>query len=829
LGHTRFLCIHGHFYQPPRENPWIDEIEVQDSATPFHDWNARITAECYGPNAAARILAGDRRIMEVVSNYRSISFNFGPTLLSWMQRAEPGIYQQILDADRESRAERGGHGNAIAQAYNHMILPLANKRDKITQVRWGLTDFLLRFGRRSEGMWLPETAADTDTLEVLAAQGVKFTILSPYQARCVRPNGHEAWQRVEGGHVDPTRPYLVRLPSGKTITVFFYDGPIAKAFAFEGGLASPEELLRRLEGGYHTGREHEELLNVAVDGETFGHHKKGGDEVLAAALAQAESRGMVLTNYGQYLEHHPAEWEAQLVEPSSWSCAHGVERWTSDCGCNAAGQPGWKQAWRAPLRHALDALRNQLAELYEREAGQLFSDPWAARDAYIEVMLDNNAERVEAWLAEREAQPGALASEHAKVQALRLLEMQRHAMLMYTSCGWFFSEVSGLESVQVLKYAARAIQLAREAGGPSLEAQFLEDLRKAPSNLPELRDGATVYERYVRPSVATLPGIVAHHAIARLFDPTPQHKGRVFRYRFQQLAWRRESVGPATLSVGRVRLISELTHEKLDATFAVLHFGGNDFRCSVRPFTDVQTYEELERELFHKFSRFSLSDVVRLMDAQFVGQDFSLRDLFVDERRALARKLLRETLSKYEGDYERIFEENRRLMRFLLEINTPIPPALRAAAELTLSMELRTVLDELRDNALSIGAAKAQLGGIMAEARILGARLDVDGPRLVIEQLILEHMRRLGASPRREIAREMVELIDLGDTLGVGLNLWEVQNLFWDLVVGGAPEFDRDIAMRLGERLCFDRRSLEARLRGLRGSTLVEMRAVASF
>ncbi len=829
MGQTRYLCIHGHFYQPPRENPWIEEIEVQDSAAPFHDWNARITAECYGPNAAARILTGDRRIVQVVNNYKSISFNFGPTLLSWMQRAEPGIYQAILEADRESRAERDGHGNAIAQAYNHMILPLANRRDKVTQIRWGLSDFLLRFGRRSEGMWLAETAADVETLEVLAQHGVKFTILSPFQAKAVRAIGHDGWQKVEGGHVDPTRPYVVKLPSGASIVAFFYDGPIAKAFAFEGGLASPEELLRRLEGGFHTGRDHEELLNVAVDGETFGHHKKGGDEVLASALAQAESRGLVLTNYAQYLEKHPPEMEAQIVEPSSWSCAHGVERWRSDCGCNAAGQPGWKQHWRQPLRHALDQLRNQLAEFFEREGAQLFADPWAARDSFIEVMLDNNAERVEAWLADREARPGALSSEQAKVQALRLLEMQRQAMLMYTSCGWFFSEVSGLETVQVLKYAARAIQLAREAGGPNLEPAFLEDLRKAPSNIPDLHDGATVYERYVRPSIATLPGIVAHHAIARLFDPTPQHKGRVFRYRFQQLAWRRESVGPATLSVGRVRLISEITHEKLDATFAVLHFGGNDFRCSVRPFTDVQTYEELERELFHKFARFSLSDVVRAMDAHFVGQDFSLRDLFVDERRALARKLLRETLSRYERDYERIFEENRRLMRFLLEINTPIPPALRAAAELTLSMALRTVLEDLRDNALSIPSAQNQLGALMAEARMLGVRLDVDEPRRIIEGLILEHVQRLAASPRREVAREMIELIDLGDTLGMGVDLWEVQNAFWDLVTAGAPEFDRDIALKLGERLCFDRRSLESRLRGSRGTTLVEMRAAASF
>lgn len=816
MGRVRYLCIHGHFYQPPRENPWIEEIEVQDSAAPFHDWNARITAECYGPNAAARILNAERRIIQVVNNYRQISFNFGPTLLSWMQRAAPPIYQAILEADKESRLARGGHGNAIAQAYNHMILPLANRRDKVTQVRWGLTDFLLRFGRRSTGMWLAETATDTETLEVLAEQGVKYTILSPFQAGAVRPIGTTEWQDVDGGKVDPSRPYLIHLPSGATITVFFYDGPIAKALAFEGGLSSSEELLARLEAGFHSSREHDELLHVAVDGETFGHHKKNGDEVLAAALQMAEARGLVLTNYAQYLEKHPPTFEVRLLEPSSWSCAHGVSRWDDDCGCSAAGQLGWKQTWRKPLRQALDKLRDQLADLFEQEGSRLFADPWAARDAFVEVMLDHNAERVEAWLAEREAHPGALATEEARIQAMRLLEMQRQAMLMYTSCGWFFSEVSGLESVQILKYAARAIQLAREAGGTALESSFLEDLRRAPSNLPDLGDAANVYERHVRPSVASLPGIVAHHAIARLFDSTPQHRGRVFRYRFQQLAWRRESAGPATLCLGRVRLSSEITWESLDATFAVLHFGGNDFRCSVRPFTDMAAYEQLETDLFNKFARFSLSDVVRAFDTQFSGQDFSLRDLFVDERRALARRLLGETLARCERDYERIFEENRRLMRFLLEINTPVPAALRAAADLTLSSELKMVLEDLRNGSVGVGAAQLQLKQVINESRLLGIRLDWDESRALLEQLIIERMQRLQASPRRELARDTAELIDLGNALGIGLNLWEAQNRFWELLVNGAPEFDRDMAIHLGEKLCFERRSLENRLRAHR-------------
>lgn len=815
MSRPRFLCIHGHFYQPPRENPWIEEIEVEDSAAPFHDWNARIAAECYGPNAAARLLAGGRRIAEVVNNYRSLSFNFGPTLLSWLQRASPDVYAAILEADRDSAAARGGHGNGLAQAYNHAILPLATRRDKVTQVRWGLVDFLLRFGRRAEGMWLPETAVDLETLEVLAAQGVRFTVLSPYQAAAVRPPGHGTWEDARGGRIDPTRPYLVRLPSGGSITVFFYDGPIAKALAFEGGLATVDEFVRRLEGGFHDARPHTELLHVAVDGETFGHHRKGGEEVLAGALREAERRGWKLTNYGEYLEHHPPEWEAQILEGTAWSCAHGVDRWRADCGCQTGGQPGWNQSWRQPLRHALDTLRDHLADLFEREGARLFADPWAARDRYVEVVLDREPSRVRAWLAGQEATPGILSVEENRIQALRLLEMQRHAMLMYTSCGWFFTELSGIETVQVLKYAARALQLARDAGGPPLEPIFLSELRTARSNLPELGDGAQVYERFVRPSIATLEGIVAHHGISRLFDEPPARTSRLFCYRLDQRAYRRESAGPATLAVGRVQLLSEITHEALDANYAVLHFGGNDFRCSVRPFSDPGTYAELEDELFRKFSRFSLTDVVRAMDSRFAGRDFRLRDLFVDERRAFARRTLGETLSRYEQDYRRIFEETRPLLRFLRETNIPLPNGLRAAADLTLSNELGEALAELRDGSASVGATHAEVLRLLAEARSLGVRLEIEAVLREIERLLVARMRALAEAPRRDLAREIIQLVELGEAFDGGPNLWEAQNLFWSRFVEGelAAHPDRDVLLRLGERLWFDRASLEARLR----------------
>src|SRR5262245_39111529 len=383
----RLLCIHGHFYQPPRENPWIEEVEVQDSAAPFHDWNERITAECYAPNAAARVKGPGGRIADIVNNYLHISFNFGPSLMAWLARRARSTYELILEADARSR-DRRGHGNAIAQGWSHAILPLASPRDRVTQIRWGIADFRHRFGRDPEGFWCPETAVDADTLRALADEGIRFTVLSPLQAHRIRPvppAGHHeveesAWQDAQGGRFDPTRVYRAALGGGRELALFFYDGPIARGLAFGGGLSSADDLVTQLESGFDPGRDHPEVLSVAVDGETFGHHRKGGDETLATALRRIEARGdLKLVNYAQALDLVPPTWEAEVIERSSWSCVHGVERWRSDCGCETSGRPGWKQAWRAPLREALDRLRDRLTVVFDHEGSRLFTDPERAR------------------------------------------------------------------------------------------------------------------------------------------------------------------------------------------------------------------------------------------------------------------------------------------------------------------------------------------------------------------------------------------------------------------------------------------------------------------
>ena len=445
------LIVHGHFYQPPRENPWTGEVDAEPSAAPFHDWNERIHAECYAPN---------------IVNYPLISFNFGPTLLSWLESHHRDTYLQVLSADRESAAARGGHGNAIAQAYGHAILPLCNERDRLTQVLWGLADFRYRFGREAEALWLPETAANDQVLALLIEQGMRYVILAPDQGK---------------GIVDTSKPYLFRHPDGskRSLAVFFYNGPLARAIAFERALASSRGLVEKFvsAGGL--------LVNVATDGETYGHHFKFGDLCLTHALkVEAKSAGFWITNYAQYLDHHPAETEVQIDngpdgEGSAWSCVHGVGRWSRDCGCHTGGEPGWNQAWRKPLRTALNFLRDDAAEKFEN-AG-LLRDPWAARNDYINVILDPKKKR-----------------EGVDPRVWDLLEMQRSALLMFTSCGWFFSDLAGIETIQVLRYAARVIDLMDKLDLDPPRKEFLNLLAEARSNRPEKGNGADIFLRLTK-------------------------------------------------------------------------------------------------------------------------------------------------------------------------------------------------------------------------------------------------------------------------------------------------------------------------------------------
>ncbi len=761
----RYVCIHGHFYQPPRENPWLEAIERQDSAQPYHDWNERITAECYGPNALSRILDGDR-IVRIVNNYARISFNCGPTLLSWMETHAPEVYRGIQDADRDSAALFGGHGSAMAQPYNHMILPLANRRDQVTQVRWGLHDFRRRFGREPEGMWLPETAVDLATLEVLAEQGIRFTVLAPSQAARIRAKGGTEWEDLNGGGVDPTRPYEVPLPSGQTIAVFFYDGPISRAVAFERLLHRGEDLAARLKSGFRDARDWAQLVHIATDGETYGHHHRFGDMALAYALHALETTDDVeLTNYGQYLERHPPTHQAEIHENTSWSCAHGVERWRSDCGCHS-GREGWNQEWRAPLRAALDWLRDELSSPFAEHAAPLLHDPWRARDEYVDVVLDRTPEARERFL-QRQARRDLSAAE--TVCVWKLLEMQRHLMLMYTSCGWFFDDLSGLETVQVMQYAARALQLAKGALGRDLEEGFLARLGEARSNVPGQGDGREVWARRVKPAAVDLLRVAGHYAISSLFHKQGS-RVRVYGFGVERLEHRALRAGEARLATGWTSVTSELTGESEPVTYGVLHWGDHNVNGGVRPFQGEAAYRQMEAEVAEAFGQADFPQVVRLLDKHFGTSTYSLRTLFADERRAVLDQVLRASVVDVEANYRQIYERRAPLMRFLTNLGLPLPGAFRAAAEMVLNAYLREALESFEPD-------PARVADLMEHARLEGVPVDLSGHGFTLSRSI----RRLSDAHRGRPADlpalvRLETVVRLARSLPFEVDLWHAQN-----------------------------------------------------
>lgn len=773
----RYVCIHGHFYQPPRENPWLEEVEVQDSAHPYHDWNERITAECYGPNAGSRILDGDGHIVDIINNYSKISFNFGPTLLSWLERRHPTLHQAVIDADKASIERFDGHGSALAQAYGHMILPLANKRDKVTQVRWGMADFRRRFGREPEGMWLPEAAVDLETLAVLAGEGLRFTVLAPRQAARVRAVGESDWRDVSEGRVDPTTPYLVRLPDGGEFAVFFYDGPISQDMAFGDMLESGEAFHGRLMAAFtDEGRDWPQLVHVATDGETYGHHHAFGEMALTYCLSLIEADPTVeLINYAAYLDRHPPRFEAEIFDNSSWSCVHGVERWRADCGCNSGGHGHWHQKWRAPLREAMDFLRDRCAAILDDLGPRLFKDPWAARDAYIEVINDRSEDNVAAFFAAQRKRP---LSPARRIEALALMEMARCAMLIYTSCGWFFDEISGIETVQVLQYAARTIQLAERLGGQPLEAAFAAILEAAPSNV--LASGRAAYEKYAKPAAVDIMRVGAHYAISSLFEAYDEFY-QYGCYRIHGRNLRRETAGRAQLLTGRAAIVSTVTGESLDASFAVVHAGGHNLTCGLRPFRDARQFAAMEKALGLVFSRGDLTETIRTLDAQFEAHTFSLWHLFRDEQRKVVGEVLTPEFAAAEAMYRQIFENNYPILSFLQWLSMPLPRHFLDAAAFVVETDLKRLLVE---ETLDF----ERLDGLIQDAERFGLVLDVGELGLLGAQWINRRLAALSENHEDEAAlADVREALMRLRALPMGLRLWKAQNIVFELSRGSYP------------------------------------------
>ncbi len=772
MSNNKFVCIHGHFYQPPRENAWLEVVEIQDTAAPYHDWNERINAECYAPNVAARIQDHENKIIRILNNYTKLSFNFGPTLLSWMEKEDPKTYQAILGADKSSQQSFNGHGSAIAQAYNHIISPLADSKDKETQIVWGIQDFIHRFKRRPEGMWLPETAVDTESLELLAKHGIKFTILAPRQAKAIKHLKDKEWHSVDENSLDTRRPYYCNLPSGKKIALFFYNGHNARGVAFEGYLNNGKHFAQSLISSFDPNDTQPQLVHIATDGESYGHHHRHGEMALADCINHIEENNLAkIINYGAYLELFPPEYEAQIHENSSWSCVHGVERWRANCGCNSGGHPGWNQLWRSPLRDTLDWLRESIRPIFVKYCKPYFEDPWQVRNEYIKIILDRSEENVDAFIKKYAKRP---VDDSEKISLLRLLEMQRNAMLMYTSCGWFFDEISGIETNQILQYANRAIQYAKKISDIELHDPFLEKLQQIPSNVYE--NGAGSYEEHIAPASVDLVKVGMHYAVSSLFEEYPEHL-EFFNFISDIQSFELLEAGIQKLAIGQVSLKSRITHAKKDFGFAVLYLGQHNIIGYINTEMPEEHFQNMHQKVTEAFKNANLGNVIAHMQESFSSEKFSIWHLFRDEKRKILQQITATNLNKIEGLYREIYNDNNLLMKGIVDSKIPLPKAFQDAVQFIMNKELYNFFVE---NGLNI----RRLVQLAEEFKKWDIQLhDPDRLHLVISERIFEELQNdqleMGSI---EALDKIINILQILRSIGIEPDIWRAQNYYFSLL-----------------------------------------------
>jgi alpha-amylase/alpha-mannosidase (GH57 family) len=795
-----FIAINGHFYQPPRENPWFEFIETEESAHPFHDWNERIALECYRPNAHARILDEKGKILEILNNYSSISFNFGPTLLPWLEKNFPSVYQKILEADREG-LRRFGHGNAMAQIYNHIIMPLAIDRDKETEVLWGMADFEKRFHRKPEAMWLPETAVNYPTLQVLVKHGMHYLVLSPFQALRVRPFGGKRWMDVSQGRINTTQPYrcFIKDSSGKKlldqfIDIFFYNGIISKEIAFGDLLKDGNTFCNRFTQFYQESKERPQLIHIATDGETYGHHKKFGDMALAYALYKGfPTRGFEVINHGTFLKRFPPVYEVEIDEGlkgegTSWSCSHGVGRWKEDCGCSTGGRPGWNQKWRKPLREALDLLRDELSLVFEREGEKIFKDVWEARNGYIEVILNRSSERIKNFFEQYGFKD---LDEKGRIKGLKLLEMQRHALQMYTSCGWFFADLVGLETILILQHAARAIQLAEELTGKGIEEKFVQHLSEAKSNLLEMGKGDQVYQHLVKPRWVTLDKVVNHFAISSLFDGRDGEK-KIFSYRVEKIHYEKIEKEKDLLVIGQVRVSSEIIQEPKEFLFGLIPSEKEVFRTWVSEYNGDLRFDVLKEKALEPFGKGG-EEMAQVLTMLLGSQIFTIQDTFREERQTIFQKLIQKEFDEHCQIYADLFDRTKQVVEALSREGLEIPYEIRVAAEITLSNRLFQEINELKRD-FKATKEKMEIDRIIEGAKEHGYDLRKKESLSVLDEILMEKMNALQKSKgynlswQEERIEEVMSLLDSAKKWDFEISLEEAQNLMGQILdecVGG--------------------------------------------
>lgn len=675
--------------------------------------------------------------------------------MSWLQKHEPDCYERIISADKKG-------GGAIAQAFSHAILPLANDEDIRLQIRWGLADFENRFGRRARGMWLPECAVNDRVLAIMAEEGVEFTILAPGQAAQIRSlEGTHDWVDVHQSWFDTSRPYRWAHPEGggRGINIVFYNGPLSHAVAFEMPSLNSQALVDRMlaASGGRTG-----LVTLATDGETFGHHHRYGERLLAYALdVEAAIRGLAPTNLNKAIDElHPTH-EVRVHE-SAWSCAHGVGRWREDCGCSTGGGPGWNQRWRSPLRSALNQLRNTITDIYNRRAIDVFNDPTAALDDYVHVFTEN-LDRAE--FIERHGKDGACV-----ITALTLLEMQRYAQAMFTSCGWFFNDVAGIETIQILRYAARAIDYIEELGEASPLEGFLAVLGEARSNTPQCGSGADVWRAHVEPARVNAAKSLEQVVLIQVLKGHDSDEWGAFDIEISDRL--REQRGPHVLSSGVATLTHKRTMRQWTYAYGALGLGGLEIvgvLAQADSPTDHAALDHL-RELFANNA--PVSSIVREL-AKIALVEFDLSAAISGAREKLLESTAQALADSYLEAYEQLYESRRPMIEDLARHGYELPPALRAPAELALAGRFREAVigAELSTNVESYEDAVR----IARQARAAGFEVDSPTTTSVLQRLVDDSVQRAIEKRTPSSVRVALDALALKDELHAPVDIEHLQ------------------------------------------------------
>lgn len=785
------ICIHGHFYQPPRENAWLEEVERQDSAYPYHDWNAKITAECYAPNAAARIVDKESRIIDIINNYSLMSFNFAPTLLSWLKKNDKEVYNSIIEADAKSQTFFSGHGSAIAQCYNHMIMPLANTKDKKTQILWGLKDFEYHFKRKSEGMWLPETAVDDETLDIMSENNIKFVILSPFQAKQTKPINKKEWKDVTGGKIDPRLPYLYRLPSGRTIVIFFYDGKISQEIAYSNLLSSGDILANRLIDSLSNA---EGIGNIAVDGETFGHHKHFGDMALAYCFQVIKNNPQAeITIYGAFLEKFLPKNEVQIYQNSAWSCAHGVGRWSRDCGCCVEHKNGLNQQWREHLRKAMDYLRDELINIYQNQMVSYTKDPWHIRDLYIEIILNRSESNIDHFF-EKYFEKKLNIEE--KTIILKLLEIQRHAMLMYTSCGWFFDDISGIETLQILTYAARAIQLTKEICQISLEEKYLSILEKAKSFYDQTKNGKYIYQNFVKPKILDLTDVSIDYIISTLFEKTPSHCN-VFSYSITTSLQEVVAAEKMRLSFGKAEVFSHITLDRKEVYFIALHYFSHNIRIGITEKLTDDSFLEISKKVKSSFLERDLEKVKNQIEAIFTFHHYNFWNLFIEDQRKILKNILLSAMSNITLSIHNVHQLHYPLIKDMKDRMIPIPQPIVKSLDLILNVRLTELL---KNSDIDLSS----LEDVVSKILYWSFQIDMKTVTHLATKKLELFMERFAKELNVDLLKDTLKLFEILSSLSLTWSLWKVQNIYFfidrsDKILQKADPTWMDLFNKLGE------------------------------